>query len=70
MYDLQPCYDSLAHGRKMLIVRGALSDVLDAAEAKRMAGGLERHHAGRYRPCRPCAYPDRAGGADSGDRIP
>ncbi len=37
MYDLQPCYDSLAHGRKMLIVRGALSDVLDAAEAKRMA---------------------------------
>ena len=35
-YDLEPCYDSLAHGRKLLVVRGALSDVLEAREAKRM----------------------------------
>lgn len=37
MYDLEPCFASLAHGRKILIVRGALSDVLEASEAKRMA---------------------------------
>jgi pimeloyl-ACP methyl ester carboxylesterase len=36
-YDLAPCYDSLAHGRKILLIRGALSDVLDAAEAQKMA---------------------------------
>lgn len=35
-YDLAPCYASLAHGRRLLLVRGALSDVLDAAEAKKM----------------------------------
>lgn len=35
-YDLAPCYDSLVHGRQILLVRGALSDVLDAAEAKKM----------------------------------
>ncbi|MGN6210329.1 alpha/beta fold hydrolase [Asticcacaulis sp.] len=35
-YDLAPCYDSLAHGRRILLIRGALSDVLDAAEAKKM----------------------------------
>ena len=36
-YDLEPCFQSLAHGRKLLVVRGALSDVFDAAEARRMA---------------------------------
>ena len=35
-YDLAPCFASLAHGRRILIVRGGLSDVLDAAEAKKM----------------------------------
>jgi len=35
-YDLAPCYASLAHGRPILLIRGALSDVLDAAEAKKM----------------------------------
>jgi pimeloyl-ACP methyl ester carboxylesterase len=35
-YDLAPCYASLAHGRRILLVRGVLSDVLDAAEAKKM----------------------------------
>jgi pimeloyl-ACP methyl ester carboxylesterase len=35
-YDLAPCYASLAHGRQILLLRGALSDVLDAADAKKM----------------------------------
>ncbi|MFT4074886.1 MAG: alpha/beta hydrolase [Asticcacaulis sp.] len=35
-YDMAPCYASLAHGRKILLLRGALSDVLDAPEAKKM----------------------------------
>jgi pimeloyl-ACP methyl ester carboxylesterase len=37
-YDLAPCYASLATARKLLLVRGALSDVLDAGEARKMAG--------------------------------
>ena len=36
-HDLAPCYASLAHGRKLLLVRGALSDLLDDSEAKKMA---------------------------------
>ncbi len=36
-YDLQPCYQSLAAGRKLLLVRGALSDLLDERDAKAMA---------------------------------
>ena len=35
-YDLEPCFASLAHGRKLLMMRGALSDVLEAKEAKRL----------------------------------
>ncbi len=35
-YDLEPCYDSLAAGRNLLVLRGALSDVLDAPAAKKM----------------------------------
>lgn len=34
--ELGPCYASLAHGRRILLVRGALSDVLDAGEARKM----------------------------------
>jgi len=35
-YDLAPCYASLAAGRRILLLRGALSDVLEADEANRM----------------------------------
>ena len=38
MDDIGDCFTSLAARRKLLLVRGALSDVLDATEAKRMAG--------------------------------
>ncbi|ESQ75844.1 hypothetical protein ABAC402_07720 [Asticcacaulis sp. AC402] len=36
-HDLDPCYASLAQDRKILLVRGALSDVLDASAVKAMA---------------------------------
>ncbi len=35
-YDLAPCYASLAQSRRILLIRGVLSDVLDATEAKKM----------------------------------
>ena len=35
-YDMTACFASLAANRKLLLVRGALSDVLDEAAAKRM----------------------------------
>lgn len=35
-YDMAPCYMSLATGRKILLVRGALSDLLENAEAEQM----------------------------------
>ena len=41
LYDLGPCYASLAHGRRLLLVRGALSDVLDDAEAKKMVAAAD-----------------------------
>ncbi len=36
-YDMGPCYLSLATGRKILLVRGALSDLLEDDDAKAMA---------------------------------
>ncbi|MDV6331370.1 alpha/beta hydrolase [Asticcacaulis sp. 201] len=36
-YDLAPCYASLAANRKLMLIRGGVSDLLDAAEAKKMA---------------------------------
>lgn len=36
-YDMASCFANLASGRKLLLVRGALSDVLEAGEAKKMA---------------------------------
>ncbi|MGZ3299221.1 MAG: alpha/beta fold hydrolase, partial [Asticcacaulis sp.] len=38
-YDLAPCYASLATGRKILLVRGALTDLLSEGDAKAMAKG-------------------------------
>lgn len=43
-YEMAPCYASLAHGRKLLLVRGTLSDVLDVAEAKKMAAQSRDFH--------------------------
>ncbi len=37
-YDMAPCYMSLASGRRILLIRGALSDVLEDGDAKAMAG--------------------------------
>ncbi|MBW8881857.1 MAG: alpha/beta hydrolase, partial [Asticcacaulis sp.] len=37
MDDVGACFASLAAGRRLLLIRGALSDVLDAMEAKRLA---------------------------------
>ncbi len=34
---MAPCYISLASGRRILLIRGALSDVLDDKDAKAMA---------------------------------
>jgi pimeloyl-ACP methyl ester carboxylesterase len=36
-YDMAPCYVSLATGRRVLLVRGALSDLLEETEADQMA---------------------------------
>ena len=36
-YDMAPCYMSLATGRRILLVRGALSDLLEDSEALGMA---------------------------------
>lgn len=35
-YDMAPCYVSLATGRRILLVRGALSDLLESSEAEQM----------------------------------
>lgn len=37
-YDMAACYLSLATGRKLLLIRGALSDLLTESEARQMAG--------------------------------
>jgi hypothetical protein len=36
-YDMAPCYMSLATGRRILLIRGALSDLLEPEEAEKMA---------------------------------
>lgn len=36
-YDMAPCYMSLASGRRILLIRGALSDLLEPEEAEKMA---------------------------------
>jgi hypothetical protein len=36
-YEMEPCYLSLAAGRRLLLVRGALSDLLTEKDAKAMA---------------------------------
>lgn len=36
-FDMRPYYQSLAQGRRILLIRGALSDLLDDADARDMA---------------------------------